>query len=57
MGKPLVQNGKDLEDSVVKKFSTTAADGRQYKTNFYNLDAIISVGYRVKTHVVTRFRI
>ena len=46
-----------LENSVVKKFFTTAADGKKYKTNFYNLDAIISVGYRVKSHVATRFRI
>ena len=46
-----------FEDSVVKKFFTTAADGKKYKTNFYNLDAIISVGYRVKSHVATRFRI
>ena len=44
------------EDSVVKKFFTTARDGKNYKTSFYNLDAIISVGYRVKSHVATRFR-
>ncbi|VAW35013.1 Putative DNA-binding protein in cluster with Type I restriction-modification system, partial [hydrothermal vent metagenome] len=44
------------EISVVKKFFTTAADGKKYQTNFYNLDAIISVGYRVKSHVATRFR-
>jgi hypothetical protein len=37
-----------LENSVVKKFFTTAADGKKYKTNFYNLDAIISVGYPVR---------
>ena len=49
--------GELLENSVVKKFFTTAADGKKYKTNFYNLDAIISVGYRVKSHVATRFRI
>jgi hypothetical protein len=49
---------RELEpDSVVKKIFTTAADGKQYSTNFYNLDAIISVGYRVKSHVATRFRI
>jgi hypothetical protein len=46
-----------LENSVVKKFFTTAVDGKKYRTNFYNLDAIISVGYRVKSHVATRFRI
>ncbi len=44
------------ENSVVKKFFTTAADGKKYQTNFYNLDAIISVGYRIKSHVATRFR-
>jgi len=49
--------GELIENSVVKKFFTTAADGKQYKTRFYNLDAIISVGYRVKSHVATRFRI
>jgi hypothetical protein len=42
---------------VVKNFFTTAADGKRYATNFYNLDAIISVGYRVKSAVATRFRI
>ena len=45
------------EDSVVKNFFTTAADGKQYRTNFYNLDAIVSIGYRVKSSVATRFRI
>jgi hypothetical protein len=49
---------KELEESsVVKEFFTTAADGKQYRTRFYSLDAIISVGYRVKSHVATRFRI
>ncbi|HEY3760936.1 MAG TPA: RhuM family protein [Verrucomicrobiae bacterium] len=45
------------EGSVVKNFFTTAGDGKQYRTNHYNLDAIISVGYRVKSAVATRFRI
>jgi hypothetical protein len=44
-------------DSVVRKFRTTAADGKQYSTNFYNLDVIISVGYRVKSLRGTQFRI
>ncbi|RLB69829.1 MAG: hydroxyacid dehydrogenase [Deltaproteobacteria bacterium] len=44
------------ENSVVKKFFTTAADGKKYQTSFYSLDAIISVGYRIKSHVATRFR-
>ena len=45
-----------IEDSVVKDFFTTAADGKQYRTKHYNLDAIISVGYRVQSHTATRFR-
>ena len=38
-----------VPDSVVKNFFTTASDGKDYRTNYYNLDAIISVGYRVKS--------
>jgi len=45
------------EDSVVKEYLTTAADGKSYQTKFYNLDVIISVGYRVKSHRGTQFRI
>jgi hypothetical protein len=44
-------------NAVVKKFFTTATDGKRYGINFYNLDAIISVGYRVKSLIATRFRI
>ncbi len=44
------------EYSVVKDFFTTAADSKQYRTKHYNLDAIISVGYRVQSHTATRFR-
>jgi hypothetical protein len=44
-------------DSVIQEFLTTAADGKNYTTKYYNLDAIISVGYRVKSAVATRFRI
>jgi hypothetical protein len=43
--------------SVVQEFLTTAADGKNYTTKYYNLDAIISVGYRVKSAIATRFRI
>ena len=46
-----------IENSVVKDSLTTASDGKKYQTKFYNLDAIISVGYRVKSAVATRFRI
>ncbi len=55
--KNIFEEGKLTESSVVKNFFTTAADGKDYRTNFYNLDAIISVGYRVKSAVATRFRI
>ncbi|MBU4211780.1 MAG: virulence RhuM family protein [Verrucomicrobia bacterium] len=44
------------EDSVVKEYLTTAVDGKNYQTGFYNLDVIISVGYRVKSHRGTQFR-
>ncbi len=43
-------------DSVIRKFRITAADGKNYDTNFYNLDAIISVGYRVNSLRATQFR-
>ncbi len=45
------------EDSVIRKFRNTAADGKTYETQFYNLDAIISVGYRVNSEKATKFRI
>ena len=45
------------EKSVVRNFRTTAADGKEYQTNYYNLDVIISVGYRVKSRQGTQFRI
>jgi len=44
------------ENSVIRKFRITAADGKNYNTNFYNLDAIISVGYRVNSLRATQFR-
>ena len=49
---------KELEEkSVVKESLTTALDGKRYQTKFYNLDVIISVGYRVRSHRGTQFRI
>lgn len=45
------------ENSVVKEYLTTASDGKNYKTKYYNLDVIISVGYRVKSMRGTQFRI
>ena len=51
-------NEKELDEgSVVKDTLTTAADGKKYKTKFFNLDVIISVGYRVKSPRGTQFRI
>ena len=44
------------EHSVIRKFRITAADGKRYQTKFYNLDAIISVGYRVNSVRATQFR-
>ena len=45
------------EDSVIRKIRITAADGKNYITNFYSLDAIIAVGYRVNSYEATQFRI
>ena len=45
------------EESVVSILETTAADGKNYKTKFYNLDAVIAVGYRVNSKQATQFRI
>ena len=55
--KNIFDEGELDQNAVVKKFFTTAADDKKYDTNFYNLDAIIFVGYRVKSLVATRFRI
>ena len=49
--------GELAPESVVKDFFTTAADGKQYRTRHYNLDVIISAGYRVKSLRGTQFRI
>ena len=49
---------KELDkNSVVRKFRTTASDGKKYEVKFYNLDAILSVGYRVNSSRATQFRI
>ena len=53
----IFEEGELHENSVVRKFRTTAADGKNYNTNHYNLDVIISVGYRVKSIQGTQFRI
>lgn len=55
--KNIFEEGELVENSVVSKMETTAADGKKYKTLFYNLDAIIAVGYRVNSSKATMFRI
>lgn len=55
--KNVFEEAELIESSVVRNFRTTAADGKNYDTNFYNLDVIISVGYRVKSPQGTQFRI
>ena len=55
--KNIFDDGELIENSVVSILETTAADGKNYKTNFYNLDAIIAVGYRVNSKKATMFRI
>ena len=54
--KHIFEEGELDEKSVVRKFRTTAADGKNYEVNYFNLDVIISVGYRVKSVQGTRFR-
>jgi len=55
--KNIFDSGELQENSVCAKFAHTATDGKTYLTTFYNLDAIISVGYRVNSTQATRFRI
>ena len=55
--KNIFADGELSRDAVAEKISATAADGKNYLTQFYNLDAIISVGYRVNSLRATRFRI
>lgn len=55
--KNIFAEGELDKDSVTEKISATASDGKKYLTQFYNLDAIISVGYRVNSLRATNFRI
>lgn len=52
----IFEEGELVQDSVCAKIAHTATDGKNYLTNFYNLDAIIAVGYRVNSLKATRFR-
>lgn len=55
--KNIFKEGELQKDSVVANFATTASDGKTYRVDYYNLDVIISVGYRIKSIIGTRFRI
>ena len=55
--KHIFEEGELDEKAVVRNFRTTASDGKTYQVDYYNLDVIISVGYRVKSHQGTQFRI
>jgi len=55
--KNIFESGELLEDSVISILETTAADGKSYSTRYYNLDAIIAVGYRINSFQATQFRI
>ena len=54
--KHIFEEGELEENLVVRKFRTTAADWKKYNTTYYNLDMIISLGYRVKSKIATNFR-
>ena len=54
--KNIFDDGELVADSVISKMETTAADGKNYTTTYYSLDAIIAVGYRVSSLKATRFR-
>ncbi len=55
--KNIFEDNELEKNSVISKMEITASDGKKYKTNFYNLDAIISVGYRVNSKNATNFKI
>lgn len=54
--KNIFEDGELEEESVVKFYLTTAKDGKSYKTKHYNLELIIAIGYRVRSHRGTQFR-
>ena len=54
--KAIFENGELSPEAVIEKYSITATDGKHYKTNFYNLDAVLHVGYRVRSTIGSLFR-
>ena len=55
--KHIFEDGELNEDSVVRNIRITASDAKNYNTKHYNLDLILSVGYRIKSKIATQFRI
>jgi hypothetical protein len=55
--KHIFEEGELTKEAVVRKFRTTASDGKSYNVDHYNLDMIISLGYRIKSSIATQFRI
>ncbi|MCK9454839.1 RhuM family protein [Sulfurimonas sp.] len=55
--KAIFEEGELIKDSVVRNYRTTANDGKKYDVDFYNLDMIIAIGFRVRTPTGTKFRI
>ena len=54
--KNIFKDGELVPEAVIEESSATASSGKQYKTKFYNLDAVISVGYRINSLRATQFR-
>lgn len=54
--KHIFEDGELDEESVVRKFRTTATDGKSYNVTYYNLDMTISLGYRIRSVIATHFR-
>lgn len=54
--KRIFDDGELMENSVIKKYLTTAADGKKYQTNHYNLQGIIAVGFKVNNERAVQFR-
>ena len=54
--KHIFEEGELDENSVVRKFRTTASDGKKYNINYYNLDMIVAIGFRVRSNIGTNFR-
>ena len=54
--KHIFEDGELEENSVIRKFRTTANDGKNYNVNYYNLDMIVAIGFRVRSNIGTNFR-